>query len=45
MDFFKVVVDMQLVDMEEASCETEGSKDVMMDDLTPEAQEDDHLEV
>lgn len=45
MDFFKVVVGGQLVDMDEASSETEGLKDVMVGDLTPEAQEDDHHEV
>lgn len=45
MDFFKVVVDGQLVDMEEDSLETEGLKDVMVSDPTPEAQKDDHYEV
>ena len=45
MDFFKTVVDGQLVDMEEASHEVEVLKDVVTNNLIPEAQEDEHHEV
>lgn len=42
MDLFKVVVDGQLVDMEEASPEAESLKDVTMDSPTLEAQANEH---
>lgn len=42
MDFFKVVVGGQLVDMEEVSPKIEGLKDVMVDNPTSEAQVDNH---
>lgn len=45
MDFFKVQVEEKLVDMEEASPETEGLQDVTVGDSIPEAQEDNHHEV
>lgn len=38
MNFFKTVVDGQLVDMEKASPEAEVSKDVTTDDLIPVVQ-------
>lgn len=44
-DFFKTVVDGQLVDMGEASPEAEVLKDVAMNNLTTKAQEDKYLEV
>lgn len=45
IDFFKVVVDGQLVDMEKASFEIEGLKDMEVNNSTPEAQEDEYHEV
>lgn len=45
MDFFKTMMDNQLVVMEEASPEVYVLKDVAMNNLNPEAQEDEHDEV
>lgn len=45
MDFFKIVVDDRLVDMEEASLDDEVLKDVTTNNPTPEAQEDKHHDV
>lgn len=45
MDFFMVVVDGKLVDMEEASPETEGLKDVVMGDSKLGTLENEHHEV
>lgn len=45
MDFFKIVVEGQLVDTEEASPEVEVLKDVAMNNSTPKALEDEHHEV
>lgn len=44
MDFFKIVVDDQFVYMEEASPEAEALKDMVMDNSTPKAREDEHHE-
>ena len=45
MDFFKTVVDGRLVDMEEASPEAETYKDAMINNPTPDAQEDEQHDV
>lgn len=42
MDFFKDVVNGQLVDMEEATSEAESLKDVIVDNPTSKAQTDKH---
>lgn len=45
MDFLKTVVDGRLVDMEEASPKVETSKDEMINNTTPNAQEDEQHDV
>lgn len=45
MDFFKIVVDDQLINMEEASLKAEVLKDAMTNNPTPEAQDDEHHDV
>lgn len=45
MDLFKTVVDDRLVDMEEVSPEVGVLKDATTNNLTHEAQEDEHLDV
>lgn len=45
MNFFKTMVDGQLVYMEKASPEAEVSKDVTTDDLIPVVQEDEQHDV
>lgn len=42
MDFFKTVVDGKLVDMDDASPEAEGSRGLMDDNPTSEAQINEH---
>lgn len=44
-NFFKTMVDGQLVDMEDFSLETEDFKDAVVDNMKPEAQEDNHHKV
>lgn len=45
MDYFKTVVDGRLVDRKEASPEAEASKDVTIDDLSPDVQEEEQHDV